>query len=216
MLLALASVTDSLVTLATHIIRDLGLAGVALLTMTSGVIGVPGSEPTMLFAGFNVSEGHLSLVGIIVAGVLGDMIGASIAYAIGYWGRRELIERHGKKIHLNPERLNRAHGWAERYGAPAVFVSRLIPGVRFVFPYAAGIAEMGYLRFITFATLGSIAWVTGLGFLGREVGSDWQTWRKHLEVVDYVILGLIVVGVVVLVVRRVRSGRRTPADALSD
>ena len=87
MLLVYASVTDSLVTLATHIIRDLGLAGVALLTMTSGIIGVPGSEPTMLFAGFNVSEGHLTMVGIIVAGVFGDMLGASIAYAIGYCGR---------------------------------------------------------------------------------------------------------------------------------
>ena len=81
-----ASVTDSLVNLATHIIRDLGLAGVALLTLTSGVIGMPGTEPTMLFAGFNVFQGHLSLFGIIVFGVLGDMIGASIAYAIGYFG----------------------------------------------------------------------------------------------------------------------------------
>jgi membrane protein DedA with SNARE-associated domain len=82
-LIALASVTDSLVTLATHIIRDVGLVGVAIMTMTSGVIGVPGSEPTMLFAGFDVYKGNLSLVGIIVFGVLGDMIGASIAYAIG-------------------------------------------------------------------------------------------------------------------------------------
>jgi len=83
LLLAPASVTDSLVTLATHIIRDLGVAGVALLTLSSGVIGVPGSEPTMLFAGFNVSEGHLSLFELVWFGVLGDMSGASIAYGIG-------------------------------------------------------------------------------------------------------------------------------------
>ena len=100
MLLALASVTDSLVTLATHIIRDLGLAGVALLTLTSGVVGVPGSEPTMLFAGFNVFEGHLSLFGIVLFGVIGDMLGASIAYAIGYYGSRELIQHQGKYLHI--------------------------------------------------------------------------------------------------------------------
>src|ERR1700752_1327671 len=71
-LLQLASVTDSLVTLATHIIRDLGLFGVALLTLTSATIGVPGTEPTMLFAGFNVFQKSLSLFGIIVFGVIGD------------------------------------------------------------------------------------------------------------------------------------------------
>ena len=133
----------------------------------------------MLFAGFNVYNHHHTLLGIIVFGVVGDVVGASIAYAIGYWGRRELFERHGSKVHISQARLERAHSWARRYGAPAVFVSRLIPGVRFVFAYAAGIAEMGYVRFLAFATLGSIAWVTALGFLGREVGSGWQRWRQQ-------------------------------------
>jgi membrane protein DedA with SNARE-associated domain len=200
----------------THVVNSVGLVGIALMMTTTGIIGLPGTEPTMLFAGFNVFQHHHTLLEIIVAGVIGDLLGASIAYAIGFWGRRELVERHGNKIHLNRERLDRAHDWAQRFGAPAVLVSRLIPGVRFVFPYAAGIAEMSYVRFISAAAVGSIAWVTGLGFLGREVGHDWQTWRKHLEVVDYVVLALIVIGIAWLVVRRVRSGRRAPADALSD
>jgi len=209
-------VTGPLVDAATHVINTLGLAGVAVMMATTGIIGLPGTEPTMLFAGFNVFNHHHTLLGIIVFGVIGDLVGASIAYAIGYWGRRELVERHGSKIHMSTARLDRAHHWAERYGAPAVVISRLIPGVRFVFPYAAGIAEMGYARFISFAALGTVAWVTGLGFLGREVGSDWQSWRKHLEVVDYVVLALIVAAVALLVIRRVRSGRRAPVDALSD
>ena len=208
--------TGPLVDAATHVINTLGLAGVAVMMATTGIIGLPGTEPTMLFAGFNVFNHHHTLLGIIVFGVIGDLVGASIAYAIGYWGRRELVERHGSKIHMSTARLDRAHHWAERYGAPAVVISRLIPGVRFVFPYAAGIAEMGYARFISFAALGTVAWVTGLGFLGREVGSDWQSWRKHLEVVDYVVLALIVAAVALLVIRRVRSGRRAPVDALSD
>ncbi len=210
MLLALASVTDSLVTLATHIIRDLGLAGVALLTLTSGVIGVPGSEPTMLFAGFNVSEGHLSLFGIIVFGVLGDMLGASIAYAIGYWGRRELVEQHGNKLHISPQRLDRAHGWFERYGAPVIVVSRCIPFARAAFPYAAGVARMGYARFLAFATIGSIVWISALGVLGNAVGSNWQSWRHNLEYVDYVAAALLVAAVAWLIVRITRSRRGDP------
>lgn len=210
MLIALASVTDSLVTLATHIIRDLGLAGVALLTFTSGVIGMPGSEPTMLFAGFNVFEGHLSLVGIIVFGVLGDMLGASVAYAIGYWGREELVERHGNKLHISKHRLDRAHRWFDRWGAPVIVLSRCIPFARAAFPYAAGVARMGYLRFVTFATIGSIIWISALGVLGREVGASWQSWRHNLEYVDYVAAAALVAVIAYGIVRIARSRRRNP------
>jgi membrane protein DedA with SNARE-associated domain len=209
-LIVYASVTNSLVTLATHIIRDLGLAGVALLTLTSGVVGVPGSEPTMLFAGFNVSEGNLSLVGILVFGVLGDMIGASIAYAIGYWGREELVERHGNKLHISKQRLDRAHGWFDRYGAPVILVSRCIPFARAAFPYAAGVARMGYVRFVIFATIGSIIWISALGVLGNAVGSNWQSWRHNLEYVDYVGAALVVAAIAYLIVRIARNRRRDP------
>ena len=77
MLLALASITGPLVDLATNLIGSLGLAGIVILNTMTGVIGVPGTEPTMLFAGFNVYDGHLTLIGIIVAGVIGDMLGAA-------------------------------------------------------------------------------------------------------------------------------------------
>ena len=210
MLLVYASVTDSLVTLATHIIRDLGLAGVALLTLTSGVVGAPGSEPTMLFAGFNVSEGHLSMFGIIVFGVLGDMLGASIAYAIGYWGREELVERHGNKLHISKRRLDRAHNWFERYGAPVIVVSRFIPFARAAFPYAAGVARMGYGRFLIFGTIGSIIWIAALGVLGNAVGSSWQSWRHNLEYVDYVGAALLVAAIAYLIVRITRNRRGDP------
>jgi membrane protein DedA with SNARE-associated domain len=213
-LIALASVTDSVVTLATHIIRDVGLAGVAIMTMTSGVIGVPGSEPTMLFAGFDVYQGNLSLLGIIVFGVLGDMIGASIAYAIGYWGREELVERHGNKLHISRQRLDRAHRWFERWGAPVIVVSRCIPFARAAFPYAAGVARMGYVRFAIFGTIGSIIWITAMGVLGNAVGSNWESWRHHLEYVDYVAAALLVAAIVYLIVR-MRTGRRGDPTAVA-
>ncbi len=216
MLLTLASVTDSLVTFATHVIRDLGLGGVSMLTITSAVIGVPGTEPTMLFAGFNVFQGHLTLLGIIVFGLLGDVIGASIAYAIGYFGRRELFERQGAKLHMGPQRLERAERWFARYGAPAVVLSRLIPVVRAAFPYAAGVAEMPFGRFIALTTLGSIVWIAGLGVLGREVGSSWVSWRRNLEYVDYVGAAVVIGAILYLIVRRMRGRRaRAAADAVS-
>jgi membrane protein DedA with SNARE-associated domain len=217
--LILASLTGPLVQLAINLIGDLGLAGVFLLTTMTSVIGVPGTEPTMLFAGFNVYQGNLTLPGIIVAGVAGDMAGASIAYAIGYWGQRELLEHRGGKLHVNPNRLERAHRWFERYGDPAIFLSRMAPVVRAAFPYAAGVARMPFWRFFVLATLGSIIWISGLAILGREVGSQWPTWRHHLEYVDYAAVA-IAVGVIVYLIVRHRSSRKRSgkpaADVVSD
>jgi membrane protein DedA with SNARE-associated domain len=219
-LLAYASLTEPLVKLATNLIGSLGLGGVALLTFTSGVIGLPGTEPTMLFAGFNVFQGHQTLLGVIVAGVIGDLAGASVAYAIGYYGRREVLERRGSKLHVNQASLNRAHRWFERYGSPVVVVSRLLPFIRAAFPYAAGVAEMPYWRFLPLAAVGSVIWIGGLGILGRAVGSQWQTWRHHLEYVDYVGAIVVVAAIIYLIVRW-RSDRNGPggkpaADAVSD
>jgi membrane protein DedA with SNARE-associated domain len=216
-LLTLASLTEPLVRLATHLIASLGLGGVALLTLTSGVIGVPGTEPTMLFAGFDVFQGNLTMPGIIVAGVVGDMAGATIAYSIGYFGSRELLEHQGSKLHVSAARLDRAHGWFDRYGAPVIFVSRLLPLVRAVFPYAAGVAKMPYWRFAGLATLGSVIWISALGFLGREVGRDWPSWRHHLEYVDYAAAAALVIAIVYLIVRRNRTDRGEPTpDVVSD
>lgn len=213
--LHLASLTGPLVNFATHLIADIGLAGVALLTLSSGVIGVPGTEPTMLFAGFDVFQGNLTLPGIIIAGVIGDVAGASIAYCIGFFGSRELLESHGAKLHVSASGIDRAHRWFERYGTPVIFVSRLLPFIRAAFPYAAGVARMPYPRFVVMAALGSIVWIGGLGVLGREVGHQWQSWRHHLEYVDYVGAAVLVAAVVYLIVRWRRSsgGSGTAAKA---
>jgi membrane protein DedA with SNARE-associated domain len=214
--LVFASVTGLLVKLATNVIGSLGLAGVALLTVTSGVIGVPGTEATMLFAGFNVWEGRFSLLAIVAAGVVGDVIAAAIAYAIGYRGSRELLERRGSKLHVKPERLDSVNRWFERYGSPVIFASRSIPFVRAVVPYAAGVGRIGFTRFIALAALGSIPWFTGLGLLGREVGRNWQSWRGHLEYADYAAIVLVAGAVAYLVLRRIRATRLRPAvDAAS-
>lgn len=207
---ALASVTAPLVNLATNAIGTLGLAGVGLLMASSGVIGIPGTEPTMLFAGFDAFKGTLSLPGIIVLGVIGDVLGAAIAYAIGRRGGRELVERRRRKLH-STERVERASRWFERYGSGAVFFSRMVPVVRSAFPYAAGVARMPPRRFAVLTTLGSIPWVTGLAVLGREVGRNWPSWRHHLEYVDYVGAVIVVLAVAYLLVHIVRE-QKAPRD----
>jgi membrane protein DedA with SNARE-associated domain len=204
-LLVHGSLTSGLVTFATHVINQLGLGGVLLLILCSGVIAIPGTEPTLLFAGFNVYEHHLSLIGVIVVAVIGDLIGATIAYLIGYIGQRELLERHGSKLHLSQAKLDRSYRWFDRWGAPTIFVSRILPFVRFAFSYVGGAARMSYPRFIVLSALGSIVWMTTWTLVGRAVGSQWQSWRHHLEYADYVFVALALIALAYLLLRWRRS-----------
>jgi membrane protein DedA with SNARE-associated domain len=201
-----ASVTEALVNLATHAVQHLGYAGITLMIVMSQLIIVPGTEVTMLFAGFNVDQGHMTLIGIIIAGVIGDVLGASACYALGYFGLHEVLSRRGP-LHIDESRIERAHGWFERYGSPVIIVSRWIPVFRSAPPYAAGIVKMPYLRFVSMATIGSIVWITGLALLGKAVGKNWNQWKHHLDIVDYVVVAVIVIGVVWWLIRYLRARR---------
>jgi membrane protein DedA with SNARE-associated domain len=201
-----ASVTASLVTFATHVVQHLGLPGVCLLIVMSQLAIVPGTEVTMLFAGFSVDNHHLSMPGIIIAGVLGDVIGASIAYTIGSYGLVELLSRRGP-LHVEQEKIDRTGAWVKRYGAPVVAVSRLIPVFRSAPPYAAGIVKMGYGRFVAMSALGSVVWITAWAFVGKGVGSKWPQWKQHLNYVDYAVVLVVVIAVGWWIVRRTRARR---------
>jgi membrane protein DedA with SNARE-associated domain len=205
LVLVLASITDKLATFATNVVGDLGLAGVFLLmTLESACIPIP-SEATMLFAGFNVHNGEYSLFAAVAVGVLGNVLGSWIAYAVGYYGRLELVERHGNKLHIKQSHLQLAERWFERYGAPAVFFSRMLPIVRTFISLPAGVARMPFWRFTVFTVLGCIPWIFMLTFIGKQVGDNWTQWKDSLHYVDYAVLAIIVLGVGYLIVRRRRS-----------
>jgi membrane protein DedA with SNARE-associated domain len=199
-----ASVTSSLVTLVTHIVTTLGLPGVFLL-LVAGSSGIPvSSEAVMLFAGYDVYRGHFTLPAIIAVGIAGDLTGATIAYLIGYFGRMELVRRHGKRIHLTPERMERAEHWFDRRGSQAVVISRLLPLIRAYTSFPAGAARMRYPKFILLSLIGGLPWIAAWGILGRELGPSYHSVQNHLHYVDIAALVLIVAAIVYLFERRRR------------
>ena len=111
------------------------------------------SEATMLFAGFKVDDGDLTLLGITAAGVLGNIVGSWGGYAIGYWGREELLERH-HVFHVSPKQMARVEGWFERYGAVTVFFTRMLPIVRTFISTPAGAAHMNFWKFTLYTAAG--------------------------------------------------------------
>ena len=221
--LVLASVTESVVTATWHLVRDGGLPAVFLLmALGSACIPIP-SEVVMLFAGFAVANPggsgahhHLTMTGIVLAGLLGTLVGSWIAYGIGRGGRLELMERHGHLVHMGPAQIARADRWFQRYGDPAVLFGRMIPLVRAFVSLPAGVAKMPPLRFTMLTIVGSIPWVLALALAGHALGSEWTSVRKGFEYVDYAIVALLVVGAVYWIVRRRRVGEAVTVAAAGE
>ena len=206
-MLTTASVTDFVVDIAVDVVNDLGLAGIFFLMLLDSACIPTSSEAIMLFAGFGVAEGRFTMLEIVVAGVLGNVVGSWIAWGAGYLGRIELIERHGKWLHITPAHIAWADRWFERYGASTVFFSRMVPVVRTFISLPAGVARMPFWKFTLLSTLGIIPWVLAFGLLGKGVGDNWDDWQKKLHYVDYVVLAALVIGIGYLIVRRRRARR---------
>jgi membrane protein DedA with SNARE-associated domain len=220
-LLVLASISETVVNETSHFIREAGLPGIfVLMALSCACIPIP-SEAVMLFAGFAVADPsqsgtshHMTMTGIILAGLIGSMVGSWVAYAIGRGGRLELMERHGAKFHMGPAQIQRADRFFQSYGEPTVLFGRMVPLVRAFVSLPAGIARMPLGRFTFFSLIGTIPWVMALAFAGHALGGDWTSVRKAFEYVDYAIVALIVVGIAYAVVRRRARGsvtRPTPA-----
>jgi membrane protein DedA with SNARE-associated domain len=206
--LLIASITDPIVNVAVDVVDAMGLWGVfVLMVLESACIPVP-SEATMLFAGFNVSAGHYPLWAAVAVGSFANLVGSWIAYAVGYYGRIDLLEKHGRKLHIKKSHLEWADRYFEKHGDITVLLTRMLPIVRTFISLPAGVARMPFWRFSVLTLAGCVPWVLLLTFIGKQAGDNWEKWKNNLHYVDYAVAALIVAGVVYLVVkwRRGKSG----------
>ena len=209
-----ASLTDPIVEVAVDVVRELGLTGVfVLMVLESACIPVP-SEATMLFAGFNVDRGEYSLLAATATGSVANLVGSWIAYGIGYLGRVDLLEKHGRKLHVKKKHLQQADRWFERHGDATVFFTRMLPIIRTFISLPAGVAKMPFWRFSLLTLAGCVPWVLMLTYIGMQAGSRWEDWKDSLHYVDYVVAAAIVLGILYLLIRRRRG--RPPSDPASE
>jgi len=176
------------------VISKTGYLGVLLLmAIESACIPLP-SEIIMPFAGYLVYTGHFSLVWAATAGAIGCNVGSVIAYEIGCYGGRPLVERYGSHIFLGRRELERAERFFARFGAAAVFIGRLLPVIRTFIALPAGIARMPRLRFHIYTFAGSWPWCFGLAWVGMKLGEQWdkdprlKQWFHRLDAVIVAVL----------------------------
>jgi membrane protein DedA with SNARE-associated domain len=178
------------------LIAATGYGGIVILmAIESACIPLP-SELIMPFAGYLVFTGSMKLLWVATAGAIGCNLGSLVAYEIGYYGGRPLVERYGRWVLMGRRELDWADRFFTRWGYLAVFVARLLPVVRTFIALPAGIARMPRLRFHIYTFLGSWPWCFLLAWFGMKMGENWRQLGQYLHKFDVVIVLFLVVGIV--------------------
>jgi membrane protein DedA with SNARE-associated domain len=198
-----------------------GYLGILLLmAIESACIPLP-SEVIMPFSGYLVFTGRFSLMWVATVGALGCNLGSLIAYEIGCYGGRPLVERYGSYVLLSRRELDLADHFFAKYGDATVFFSRLLPVVRTFIALPAGVARMPRLRFHIYTFIGSWPWCLGLAWIGMKLGERWDTdprLKMWFHRFDAIIGGAIVLGAIWFIWSRWqhRMGREAEAEAEAD
>ena len=207
--------------LVTDVYNAVGYLGVALwVAIESVIIPIP-SELVLPFAGFLVGQGTSiepltgqpwSLVLVTIAGTIGATVGALVAYAIGYFGGRRIIERWGRYLGISPADLDRADAFFARHGTKAAFFGRMVPVIRSLVSFAAGIARMPLGPFVLWTALGSLPFTFLLVLAGQQLGANWEAIGGVIKQFEYVVIAVLAVIVLAWIwFRIVRPRRRRPA-----
>ncbi len=189
------------------LIGRLGYGGV-FVVMTLGNMGLPvGTEIVMPAAGaLAATKGNMTWFGAGLAGTLGEIVGGSILYAIGYAGGRPFVVRYGKYVKLSERKLDQFHNFYTRKGNIVVFVCRFLPFVRGVSALPAGVSKMQKRYFLTYTALGSAIFCFGLAYLGSILGQHFDELTPQIHKFSLgIVVGLVVVVVGFVVFRLTRK-----------
>jgi membrane protein DedA with SNARE-associated domain len=208
--------------LVTQVYSAVGYLGVALwVAIESVIIPIP-SELVLPFAGFLVGQGTAiepltgqpwNVVLVTLFGTLGATLGALIAYAIGWYGGRPIIERWGRYLGITPDDLDRADDFFARHGDAAAFFGRMVPVIRSLVSFAAGVAHMRLGRFIVFTFLGSLPWTLLLVVAGMVMGSNWEEIGGILKRFEYLVVAILAVIALLWIWFRIVKPRRVSRPA---
>lgn len=184
-----------------------GYIGVGIAIALETFIPIIPSEVIVPMAGWKVSQSAAdptvvepltnapwNWLAVLVVATIGAIVGSLAGYAIGAWGGRPLLDRYGRYVHINPDDLDRADEWFRRYGDWAVLVARVVPLLRALINYPAGVARMPIGRFIVFSTLGSLPWNAALLLAGYLLGENYELLYEAVRPYELVIYAIVIVG----------------------
>jgi len=191
------SLAGDITSTVTDVIGNLGYLGIFLLmTIESAGIPIP-SEVIMTYGGFMAAPGGiLHVIAVAVIGSLGTGLGSAIGYFIGAWGGKPFVDKYGKFIGVNSNKMLRAERWFCKYGEAACIYTRLLPVVRTIVNVPAGLLNMDFKKFMAYSMLGAFPWCMVLAFVGYILGENWESILGASHVLTVAVLGIVAVIVV--------------------
>ena len=203
---------NTLVTLITSFISNLGYPGIFFLMVAeSAMIPIP-SEIIMPFSGFLVASEKLSFIEVVIAGSFGNLIGSIITYFLGIKVGRHLIIKYGKYFFFHEKHLQFTERLFERLGDKISFIGRLLPGIRTYVSFPLGIAKSNFIKFVFYTLIGSIIWNTLLTYAGVRLGKNWENFHQYSPYLDIIAIVLIIAFIIWFVYKI----KRTNIDKKSD
>lgn len=194
-----------------HLYAAVGYLGVFLaMVAESTIVPIP-SELILPFAGFLVSDsskieplthGPWNFWVVVIIGVAANTTGSLFGYALGAKLGRPFLDRWGRYLLVRHHEVELAERFFARWGSPTAFISRLLPGIRTVISFVAGVSHMPIGRFTVYSTLGAIPWTIALVYAGTVLGANWTRIRDDLKPFDNLILVACVAAVALFVVWR--------------
>jgi membrane protein DedA with SNARE-associated domain len=159
------------------------------------------SEVVLPLAGYYVSEGTLQFGLALVVATSASVLGALILYAIGRYGGRPMLLRHGRLLRITPKHLDRADDWFDAHGPKIVLFGRLAPGIRSLVSIPAGASEMSLGLFVLLTAIGSGLWNAALISAGVALGNNWDQVGGYLGPASAIVLGAATATLVVFLMR---------------
>jgi membrane protein DedA with SNARE-associated domain len=173
----------------------------------------PAAHHVSLF-GAKIGDGIGAYIAIALAGTLGYFAGSLVGWAIGRYGGRPLLERHGRWFHLTPAKLDRAEGWFDRWGNVGVLVGRITPVVRSFVSIPAGVFEMPLAPYSLYTLIGSAVWAFGIAGAGYGLGSSYERFNHDFKYVEYAVVAGVLAIAAYLVLRWLKAAKvRRHADS---
>jgi membrane protein DedA with SNARE-associated domain len=219
-----SEITDAV----TSAVGDYGLYAVFLLMLVDAVLPAA-SEIVMLYAGAvaagafagqsvtifgeRIESTGWAYVAMALAGTVGYLLGSVLGWGIGWYGGRPYLERHGRWLHVTPEKLDLADAWFARYGDVSVLLARVVPVVRSFISIPAGVVRMALGRFVLLSIPGSALWCFAIAGVGFALGTGWERFHHGWRYADYIVLGALLAGILFLAWRmRQRRARRRAVE----
>jgi membrane protein DedA with SNARE-associated domain len=218
----LSFIDTSVIPFLDHLYAAVGYLGVFLaMVAESTIVPIP-SELILPFAGFLVSDSTKieplthspwNFWIVVVIGVVANTVGSLFGYALGARLGRPFLDRWGKYLLVRHHEVEQAERFFARWGSPTAFISRLLPGIRTVISFIAGVSHMPIRRFTIYSTLGAIPWTIALVYAGTVLGSNWVNIRNDLKPYDTVIILVCVAAIAGFVIWRLTRSNSDPGQA---